>query len=72
MKYCKKCGVLYSEVLECCPKCNEKLETALEDATRAPKKNEVRRSWIAILIGIPALILFLYCVGWSMQRLGAF
>lgn len=71
MKYCKKCGVLYAGILECCPKCNEKLSAPPELPEREPTKKEVRRQWLAIIIGIPALILFCYLVGWTMQTMGA-
>lgn len=55
MKYCKKCGVLYTT--DVCPKCGivmpEPPETEQPPADRA----SVHRQWIAILIGVPAFIL---------------
>ena len=54
MKYCKKCGVLYST--DVCPKCGVLTPDpeAMEQRPRDPR--EVRRNWIALLIGIPAFI----------------
>ncbi len=65
MKYCKKCGVLYSSVLEQCPKCNTLLAEHEEPpGPEAPKSVRVRQ-WIGICLGIPALIVFLYLfLGW--------
>ena len=50
MKYCKKCGVLYST--DVCPKCGVLTPDpeAMEQRPRDPR--EVRRNWIALLIGI--------------------
>ena len=54
MKYCKKCGVLYST--DVCPKCGV-LYPEPEAAEQKPRDaREVRRNWIALLIGIPAFI----------------
>ncbi len=72
MKYCKKCGVLYDESLPGCPKCNPVLETILQDrkdnAPQADKKT-IKKQWIMLLIGVPALILVLYGVIWLMREL---
>lgn len=65
MRYCKKCGVLYSGLLEQCPKCNTLL-AGHEDppAPQAPKGVRARH-WAGICLGVPALILFLYVfIGW--------
>lgn len=69
MKYCKTCGVLYSGLLEQCPKCNATLAAHEEPpAPEAPKKVRLRQ-WIALCIGIPALIGVLYLViGWLVSR----
>ena len=54
MKYCKKCGVLYTT--DVCPKCGV-LATAPEESEQTPADaRTVRRNWIALLIGIPAFI----------------
>ena len=65
MRYCKKCGVLYSNLLEQCPQCNTALSEYEEPpAPEAPKSVKIRQ-WIAICIGVPALIGLLYAViGW--------
>lgn len=72
MKYCKKCGVLYSGLLEVCPKCNAALENPPEEAPREATTQEKRRQWLFLVIGIPALIAFFYLIGLTMQKLGAF
>ncbi len=56
MKYCKKCGVLYTT--DVCPKCGVVAPEASESAPAAAPKT-VRRQWIAILIAIPAAILLI-------------
>ncbi len=72
MKYCKSCGVLYSDLLDVCPKCG--IQLAQEEQPPAPKgtKAEIRRQWIALILGIPALIGLLYVCGWILRQLGAF
>ena len=56
MKYCKKCGVLYTT--DVCPKCgiHEPEENPIAAETD-PKA--VKRGWIALLITIPAAILMI-------------
>ncbi len=65
MKYCKKCGVLYSSLLPQCPKCNTAIaehdRAEQPEAPEAPKATRIRQ-WIGIVVGIPALIFFLYFV----------
>lgn len=63
---CKKCGSLYTDSLGSCPKCGsaelqEEL-TKQQQAGPPADRSAVRKQWIGILIGIPALILFLYFV----------
>ena len=60
MKYCKKCGVLYSSLLEQCPKCNTALAEHEEPPAPEADKRVRTRQWIALCIGIPALIAFLF------------
>ena len=73
MKYCKKCGVLYASSLPCCPKCNPALEQAPDSEPDAPPADPrtVRRQWIALCVGIPALIGVLYLVALVLRALGA-
>ena len=63
MKYCKKCGVLYSSILPQCPKCNTALAGHEDkpEAPEAPRSVKIRQ-WVAIVVGVPALIFFLYFV----------
>lgn len=53
MKYCRKCGVLYSTSV--CPKCGI-LEPETEESNVPADPSVVRKQWIGILIGIPMLI----------------
>ncbi len=62
MKYCKKCGVLYSDLLSACPKCGVTLEDENAEPPKEATKKERVRQWIGICIGIPALVGILYLV----------
>lgn len=56
MKYCKKCGVLYTT--DVCPKCgiiSPDPNTPQEPADRST----VKKQWIALLILIPVSILLI-------------
>lgn len=56
MKYCKKCGVLYTT--DVCPKCG--VIKPEGDTEREPASaKEVRRQWIVLMIAIPAAILLI-------------
>ena len=72
MKYCKKCGVLYSSGLPCCPKCNPAVAQRQDSPEAAPEADPrlVRRQWIALCVGIPALIGVLYLVVSALRALG--
>ncbi len=59
MKYCKKCGVLYST--DVCPKCGI-IYPPKTDETAPTEKKSVRRQWLALIIGIPAMIALIYVV----------
>lgn len=72
MKYCKKCGVLYSDVLGVCPKCGMQLQQDTQSPAPKGTKAQIRRQWIALIIGIPALICLLYVCGWILRQVGAF
>ena len=56
MKYCKKCGVLYTT--DVCPKCGVIPPEPSEDVPKADQRT-VRRQWITLLIAIPAAILLI-------------
>lgn len=62
MKYCKKCGVLYSDLLSACPKCGVTLEDSNAAPPKEPSRRVLIRQWIGICIGIPALVGILYLV----------
>lgn len=58
MKYCKACGVLYST--DVCPKCGI-IEPPEEERTAPPAApNRTKLQWLAIIIGIPAMIAVFY------------
>ncbi|HRX57492.1 MAG TPA: hypothetical protein P5075_01855 [Eubacteriales bacterium] len=68
MKYCKKCGVLYSDLLSACPKCGGSEAPEPEPAKEAPKRVKVRQ-WIALCVGIPAFVGVMYLVIWCLKTL---
>ena len=59
MKYCKKCGVLYTT--DVCPKCGVTVPEATDPQGPADPKT-VRRQWIALVIAIPLAILLIMSV----------
>ena len=64
MKYCKKCGVLYTT--DVCPKCGVIApEEPVSNEKAEPKT--VRRQWIALVIAIPAAILMIMGVLYALQ-----
>ncbi|MDL2258492.1 hypothetical protein LJC42_05000 [Eubacteriales bacterium OttesenSCG-928-K08] len=74
MPFCKSCGTLYTKSLGVCPKCNaeqkmeeQNLEATPADESPAEAKRHTRRRWLAILLGIPALIVFIYLMGLFMK-----
>ncbi len=66
MKYCKKCGVLYTT--DVCPKCGV---VAPADSPESEPANPqtVRRQWIALCIAIPAAILLIMGVLYLLKTL---
>jgi uncharacterized membrane protein YvbJ len=56
MKYCKKCGVLYTT--DVCPKCGVVAPEPSDEPVKADPKS-VRKQWIVLLIAIPAAILLI-------------
>lgn len=63
MKYCKRCGVLYSSLLERCPKCNPAITEHTEPPAPEADKPTRLKQWIALCVGIPLMILVLYALG---------
>jgi uncharacterized membrane protein YvbJ len=59
MKYCKKCGVLYTT--DVCPKCGV-IAPEHGDSADEPDKATVRKHWIALFIAIPLVILLIMSV----------
>ena len=67
--FCKKCGTLYDDSLQC-PKCTERelmREGVVEmttDTQMDPEtlKKERRKSWVQLCIGVPAMIGLFYLV----------
>lgn len=71
MKYCKQCGVLYSSILEVCPKCGAELYKPKEGELPEATPGQKRRQWISLIIGIPAFIAFIYMIALVFKQLGA-
>ncbi len=69
MKYCKKCGVLYSDLLHACPKCGVPLEDPNAEPPKEASKRVRVRQWIGICVGIPALVGVLYLVIYYLSAL---
>lgn len=69
LKFCKYCGTLYDDSMDC-PKCREnqlmregvKELSTKQDMDEETLKKERRKSWIQLIIGVPAFIGFLYLV----------
>ncbi|MDO4493610.1 MAG: hypothetical protein Q4C53_06975 [Clostridia bacterium] len=69
MPFCKQCGTFYPDSLGVCPKCNPSNAEAEKQAQNAPVADPktVKRQWIAILIGIPSLILMYWIIGYVLK-----
>ncbi len=66
MKYCKKCGVLYTT--DVCPKCGVTVPEDPGPAAPADPKT-VRKQWIALVIAIPAAILLIMGVVYILKSI---
>lgn len=66
MKYCKKCGVLYTT--DVCPKCGV-IPCETDDSVGQAQKTTVRRHWVALLIAIPLSILLILGVLYLMKTI---
>lgn len=66
MKYCKKCGVLYTT--DVCPKCGVVAPEPTGDSAKADPRT-VRRQWIALVLAIPAAILLIMGVIYLLKIL---
>jgi uncharacterized membrane protein YvbJ len=69
MKYCKKCGILYSDILSACPKCGTAQEEPHESPPEEATKRMKVRQWIALCVGIPAFVGVMYLVIWCLKTL---
>lgn len=76
MKYCKRCGVLYSDAAKDCPRCKIPLETVpegvvmnREDIPEEEYKQIRKKNWIGIAIGVPALFGLIYLLYYIMKVL---
>ena len=74
LKFCKTCGTLYDEAKVECPKCAAKeLEPDCDELTynREMDKAEAdrlrKKSWIQLIIGVPAFIGVLYLAGYLIK-----
>lgn len=60
MKYCKKCHVLHST--DVCPKCGIIVPTEAKAEPAEADQATVRKGWLFLIIGIPAMIGLFYLV----------
>ena len=56
MKYCKKCGVLYTT--DACPKCGV-IEPEQATPGEPVSGKDIRKRWITLALAIPAAILLI-------------
>ncbi len=66
MKYCKKCGVLYTT--DVCPKCGIAVPDDKEPSAPADPRS-VRKQWIALILAIPTVILLIMGVIYLLKLL---
>ncbi len=69
MKYCKKCGVLYTT--DVCPKCGIVPPESQTEEQAPADKQTVKRQWLALLIGIPAFILVIMLIVYLFRTITA-
>ena len=74
LKFCKTCGTLYDEAKVDCPKCAAKaLEPDYDELTydssmdKAESDRLRKKSWIQLIIGVPAFIGVLYLAGYLIK-----
>lgn len=74
LKFCKTCGTLYDEARVDCPKCTAKaLEKDCEalaydwDMDKEQADRLRKKSWIQLIIGVPAFIGLLYLAGYLIK-----
>ncbi len=74
LKFCKSCGTLYDEAKVDCPKCAAKaLEPDYDQLTYDQSMEQAeadrlrRKSWIQLVIGVPAFIGILYLAGYLIK-----
>ena len=74
LKFCKACGTLYDEAKVECPKCAAKaLEPDYDELTynmemdKAEADRLRKKSWIQLIIGVPAFIGVLYLAGYLFK-----
>lgn len=74
LKFCKACGTLYDDAQVECPKCTAKaLEPDAESLTydlgmdKAQEEKLRKKSWIQLIIGVPAFIGVLYLAGYLIK-----
>lgn len=60
MKYCKKCGVLYTT--DVCPKCGVIEPKNPEQTENNASEHNIRLQWLALIIGVPTMIAVFYII----------
>lgn len=70
--FCKKCGTLYNPKEGPCPKCStEEIEYEAREMSNEEANKLRKKSWLQLLIGIPAFIGFIYLVIYLMNSFKA-
>ncbi len=63
MKYCKKCGILYST--DVCPGCGVDVQEALDaeqPPDAPPQRKKAGQQWLVLIVGVPVFIWLIYLV----------
>ncbi|MBQ3108708.1 MAG: hypothetical protein IJP37_01450 [Clostridia bacterium] len=76
MKYCPRCGVLFSDAANECRRCKIPLEMVPDgvvmkegDITPEELKEKKKKDWIAICIGVPVLFGIIFGIYFLMKIL---
>lgn len=76
MKYCKRCGVLFSDAANECRRCKIPLEMVPDgvmmkegDITPEELKGKKKKDWIVLCIGVPVLFGIIFGIYYLMKIL---
>ena len=70
-KMCPRCARLFEETETHCPRCKVELidvpEAPVEELSEEELKKKRRSDWMWIILGVPALILLIYAIGYVVS-----